>query len=78
MNGRTVAELRTDGAFGRVLHPLGCKASLVSLARTRDANGERRGEGAPAFRVWSATQAGPERDAQGRVSNTVSKQLGSM
>jgi len=39
---------------------LRCKASLVSLARTKGAGGERRGEGAPAFRVCRGNAIGPE------------------
>ena len=39
------------GAFARGSRPLRCEASLVSLARTRAADGERRGGRAPAFRV---------------------------
>ena len=47
-----------------MITPLGCEASLIALARTKATDGERRGEGAPAFRVCpgNANQATVPRD----------------
>jgi hypothetical protein len=50
------------GAIAGLSQSLRCEASLVSLARTREAGGERRGGRAPAFRFCPGS--GPERDAQ--------------
>ena len=54
---------------------VGCEASSVFLARTREAGGERRGGRAPAFRVVAARAHGPEPNskptAATRASSTI-------
>jgi hypothetical protein len=48
------------GAIACVAQALRCEASLVSLARTREAGGERRGGRAPVFRVCPGSGNGSE------------------
>jgi hypothetical protein len=55
------------GAIARGAQILRCEASLVSLARTGEAGGERRGARAPAFR-W-CTGRGPEPTPRAAVAS---------
>ena len=57
------------GAIVWVSRPLRCVASLVSLARTRETGGERRGARAPAFRLCTGSdpERKPRSDAKGPV-----------
>jgi hypothetical protein len=48
------------GAIACVSRAPRCEASLVSLARTREAGGERRGGRAPVFRVCPGSGNGSE------------------
>ena len=62
------------GAIVWASRPLRGEASLVSLARTRETGGERRGARAPAFRL--CTGSSPERKPRSDAEETVLHGLG--